>query len=249
VYGRLGSGTWRVYRLPMHASPAGTRTIVLTGASRGLGAALLRRWLEAGHRVAGCGRRLEPDPDLAAEHGERVRLDAVDVADAAAVERWAAGVLADWGAPDLLVNNAALMNDLAPLWRIPAEEFDRMLAVNVGGTANVVRAFVPAMVERGRGVVVNLSSGWGRSTSPEVGPYCTTKWAIEGFTGSLAQELPAGMAAVAVSPGMVNTDMLRQCWGESAADHETPEAWSLRAADFLLGLGPADSGRSVAVPG
>lgn len=228
---------------------AKSETIVLTGATRGLGRALLARFLEAGHRVAGCGRSPREERALRAAHGERLWLEAVDIAEATAVEAWAERVLGAWGAPDRLINNAALMNDLAPLWQVPAQQFDRMLAVNVSGTANTIRAFVPAMVERGSGVIVNLSSGWGRSTSPGVGPYCATKWAIEGLTGSLAQELPAGMAAVAVSPGMVNTDMLRQCWGESAADHEAPEVWSRRAAGFLLGLGPEDSGRSVAVPG
>jgi NAD(P)-dependent dehydrogenase (short-subunit alcohol dehydrogenase family) len=226
----------------------GVETIVLTGATRGLGRALLARFLEMGHRVAGCGRSPGEERELRAAHGERLRLEAVDIADTAAVEAWAERVLGAWGAPDRLINNAALMNDLAPLWRVPAEEFDRMLAVNVSGTANTIRAFVPAMVARGAGVVVNLSSGWGRSTSPEVGPYCTTKWAIEGLTGSLAQELPPGMAAVALSPGMIDTDMLRQCWGDSAAEHEGPEAWSRRAAPLLLGLGPGDSGRSLAVP-
>ena len=62
--------------------------------------------------------------------------------------------------------------------------------VNVKGVANVIRAFVPAMVAKKRGVIVNLSSGWGRSTAAEVAPYCATKYAIEGLTLSLAQELP-----------------------------------------------------------
>lgn len=233
----------------MSSERDGQRTIVLTGATRGLGRALLERFLEGGHRVAGCGRSAAPIEELEARHRGRLKLDAVDVADAGAVEAWAGEVLRDWGAPELVINNAALMNDLAPLWQVGAEEFDRMLAVNISGTANVVRSFVPAMVERGSGVVVNLSSGWGRSTSPQVGPYCTTKYAIEGFSSSLAQELPAGLAAVAVSPGVVDTDMLRQCRGADAGAHEGPGAWSLRAAPFLLALGPEDSGRSLAVPG
>ena len=149
----------------------------------------------------------------------------VDVSDAAQVEAWALEVVAELGAPDLLIANTALMNDPAPLWRIGAEEFDALLAVNVSGTANVARASLPATIERGQGVAVNLSSGWGRSTAPLVGPYCTTQYAIEGFTGSLAQGLPAGMAAVSVNPGVIDTEMLRQCWSDAASAYEGAQSW------------------------
>jgi NAD(P)-dependent dehydrogenase (short-subunit alcohol dehydrogenase family) len=222
------------------------RTIVVTGVSRGLGRALLTRFHAAGHRVAGCARSSEGIAALR-KALPGAELAAVDVADAPAVAAWAEDIVARMGPPDLLVNNAALMNRPAPLWEVPAEEFEALLAVNVAGTANVVRAFVPAMIARGTGVIVNLSSGWGRSTSPEVGPYCTTKYAIEGFTSALAQELPKGMAAVALSPGVVDTDMLRLCMGEGAASHQDPETWSRRAASFFLKLGPHDNGRSLAV--
>src|SRR5262249_54373165 len=145
-----------------------------------------------------------------------------DVSDAPAVARWAEGGLARHGAPDLLLNNAALMNDPAPLWQVPAAQFDRPIGVNIKGGAEDIPCFVPAMVERGSGVIVNFSSGWGRSTSPEVAPYCTTKWAIEGLTRALAQELPRGLAAVALNPGVIDTDMLRQCWSDSAGAYQKP---------------------------
>ena len=221
------------------------RHVVLTGATRGLGRALVDRFVERGHLVSGCGRSAQGVEALQASPGTPHAFTVVDVSSNEEVHRWAGEVLAQHGPPDLLINNAALMNRLAPLWEVPAEEFDALLAVNVGGVANVVRAFVPAMIERGSGVVVNLSSGWGRSTSPEVGPYCTTKYAVEGFSSALAQELPSGLAAVAWSPGVVDTDMLRSCWGESAAQHEGPDAWSRRAADELLALGPEHSGQSL----
>lgn len=65
-------------------------------------------------------------------------------------------------------------------------------------------------------IIVNISSGWGRSTSPEVAPYCASKWAIEGLTQALAQELPSGMVTVALNPGIIHTDMLNICFGEEA---------------------------------
>jgi NAD(P)-dependent dehydrogenase (short-subunit alcohol dehydrogenase family) len=103
------------------------------------------------------------------------------------------------------------------------------------------------MLARSEGVIVNLSSGWGRSTEAEVAPYCATKWAIEGLTQALAQELPRGMAAVPLNPGIIDTDMLRSCFGGAAASYESPEDWARRAAPFLLGLGPKDNGRPLSV--
>src|SRR5262249_26471818 len=140
-------------------------------------------------------------------------------------------------------------NRNAPLWQVPAEEFDRVIDVNIKGVANVIRHFVPAMVERKSGVIVNLSSGWGRSTSPEVGPYCATKWAIEGLTRSLAQELPRGMAAVPLNPGIIDTDMLRSCFGGEASGYPSPKQWAERAAPFLLDLGTNDNGKPLTAPG
>jgi NAD(P)-dependent dehydrogenase (short-subunit alcohol dehydrogenase family) len=223
------------------------RVIVLTGATRGLGRALVPQFVKAGHAVAGCGRSADHVAELERQFGSAHLFAAVDVTDAAAVEAWAKDVLARLGPPDLLVNNAAVMNRLAPLWEVPAAEFDRLIDVNVKGVANAIRAFVPAMVARRSGVIVNLSSGWGRSTSPEVAPYCASKYAVEGLTLAMAQELPKGMAAVPLNPGVIDTDMLRGAWGAEAGGYPAPEQWAKRAAPFLLNLGPRDNGRSLSV--
>jgi NAD(P)-dependent dehydrogenase (short-subunit alcohol dehydrogenase family) len=127
------------------------------------------------------------------------------------------------------------------------EDFDRLIDINVKGVANVIRHFVLAMVERKKGVIVNLSSGWGRSTSPEVAPYCASKWAIEGLTQALAQELPKGMAAVPLNPGIIDTDMLRQCFAEGAAAYPAADEWAELAAPFLLQLSAKDNGKSLTV--
>jgi NAD(P)-dependent dehydrogenase (short-subunit alcohol dehydrogenase family) len=120
--------------------------------------------------------------------------------------------------------------------------------VNVKGIVNVVRYFLPEMIKHQRGVIVNFSSGWGRSTDAEVAPYCASKWAIEGLTQALAQELPAGLAAVALNPGIINTDMLRSCFGGSASGYPSPEEWAKSAVPFLLKLGPGDNGKPLTAP-
>ncbi len=223
--------------------------IVITGATRGLGRALTEWYLGNGHTVAGCGRNGSQVLELRFSHPEPHRFDAVDVTQASKVNLWAERVLGGLGAPDFLINNAGLINDPAPLWKVPAEQFAAVINVNLLGVANVIRAFVPAMVERKAGVIVNLSSGWGRSVSPEVAPYCASKWGIEGLTKALAEELPAGMAAVPLNPGAIDTDMLRRCWADEAASFPKAGTWAAAAAPFILGLGPKDNGRSISVPG
>jgi NAD(P)-dependent dehydrogenase (short-subunit alcohol dehydrogenase family) len=224
-----------------------SKLIVLTGATRGLGRALVPPFAMAGHTVVGCGRSQTQIDELAGLFPSPHRFDAIDVTDAGAVSGWAQEVLRSHGPPDLLVNNAAVMNTPAVLWEVPADEFDRLIDVNVKGVANVIRAFVPAMVAKKSGVIVNLSSGWGRSTSPEVAPYCASKFAVEGLTKALAQELPSGMAAVPLNPGVIDTDMLRQAWSDGASAYPKAEQWATRAAPFLLKLSAADNGKSLSV--
>ena len=223
------------------------KIIVLTGVTRGLGRALVERFIEQGHTVVGCGRSVEAIGRLQEQYPKPHDFAAVDVADDTAVQVWAERVLVEVGVPHLLLNNAALMNRTAPLWELSAKEFDPVIDVNIKGVVNVLRHFVPRMVERRAGVVVNFSSGWGRSTSPHVAPYCATKYAIEGLTKALAQELPQSMAAVPLNPGIIDTDMLRSCWADSASAYPSAEVWSQGAARFLLQLGSKDNGRSLSI--
>lgn len=224
-----------------------SRRIVVTGVSRGLGLAMTEGFIREGHTVLGCARSRKAIGKLekrwSAPHSFRV----VDVSDLRSVETWAGEVL-EGGAPDLVINNAAIITPNAPLWKVPAEEFSRLIDINVKGVFHVIRSFVPAMVERGKGVIVNLSSGWGRSTAPEVAPYCASKWAIEGLSSALAEELPSGLAAVALSPGIIDTEMLRSCFGDSAGAYPPPERWAESAVPFILSIGPSRNGESLTVP-
>ncbi len=224
------------------------KLIVITGVTKGLGLAMAEEFMTLGHTVLGCGRTKRLVEKLRHSHGQPHDFDTIDVAREDQVKAWAERLLSTHGPPDLLLNNAALINANAPLWQVPAEEFDRVIDVNIKGVANVLRHFLPAMMARQSGVIVNFSSGWGRSTSPEVAPYCATKWAIEGLTQALAQELPPGMAAIPLNPGIIDTDMLRSCFGEGAGSYPTAKEWSERAVPFLLQLGPKDNGKSLTAP-
>jgi NAD(P)-dependent dehydrogenase (short-subunit alcohol dehydrogenase family) len=223
------------------------RVVVLSGATRGLGRALVPELAGSGCTVVGCGRSAAGIAELRASFGPPNRFAAVDVADWGRVEAWARAALAELPAPELIINNAGVMNRPAPLWKVPADELAAVMRVNVEGTANLIRAFLPAMIAAGRGLVVNMSSGWGRSTAPEVAPYCASKFAVEGLTKALAEELPPGLAAVALNPGIIDTDMLRSCWADEAGSFPSPAEWAGRAAPFILRLSARDNGRSLTV--
>jgi len=227
----------------------GKKIVVITGVTRGLGRAMAEEFARLGNTVVGCGRSQKEIAQLCTQLAKPHEFAVVDVAVDNEVKAWAADVLGSQGAPSLLLNNAAVINKNARLWEVGAGEFSQVIDVNVKGTVSVIRHFMPAMIKRGEGVVVNFSSGWGRSTDAEVAPYCASKWAIEGLTQSMSQEMPSGLAAVALNPGIINTDMLKSCFGDSASSYPSPEDWAKRAVPFLLRLGPADNGKQLTAPG
>lgn len=223
------------------------KVIWVTGCTKGLGRAMVNGFAAKGWRVAGCARGVQAVNELASAHPEQ-SFAPCDVADTEAVENWVAEMFRKTGAPDLLINNAAIIGPPMNLWEVEPAAFKQLMAVNVLGSYQMIRSVVPLMREAGRGMIVNLSSGWGRSTSPGVAPYCASKFAIEGLSAALAQELPHPLACVALSPGIIDTDMLRTAFGDKAGNHLSPEAWAERAVPFIEHLTPADNGGSLSVP-
>ena len=223
-------------------------TIVITGVTKGLGRALAEQYIKLGHLVIGCGRNVNTIESLSNSYPENTDFQVVDISDQKQVCFWAKDVLNKFGAPDFLLNNAGIINKNAALWDVPEQEFSDVININVKGVYNTIKEFVPNMIRIGKGTVVNFSSGWGRSTSPEVAPYCTSKWAIEGLSKSLAQDLQEGMVSVALNPGVIDTNMLRSCWDENAAMYEKPESWAKRVAPFILNISQKDNGASLTAP-
>ncbi|KAL0533361.1 hypothetical protein IC582_030180 [Cucumis melo] len=230
------------------------RTVLITGVSKGLGRALALELAKRGHSVVGCSRSQDKlnslnsdftslDLSSSANH----LLLPVDVSSDSNVQEFARVVVERKGVPDIIVNNAGTINKNSKIWEVPPEEFDAVYETNVKGTVNILRHFIPLMIPSKKGIIVNMSSGWGRSGAALVAPYCASKWAIEGLTRSVAKELPEGMAIVALSPGVVNTDMLASCFGDSASLYQTPDSWSLKAATMILNLTAADNGASLTV--
>jgi NAD(P)-dependent dehydrogenase (short-subunit alcohol dehydrogenase family) len=198
-----------------------------------------------GWNVTGCARSTDPLIELSTRLVNSCFFQYVDITKPTEVENFAQSVIQNVGVPDLLVNNAGVINQNARLTEISPEEFASVLSVNLGGIHNMIRTFVPIMEEQGHGVIANFSSYWGQSTAPEVGPYCASKWGVEGLTRSLAQELQDGLTAVAFNPGIIDTDMLRSCFGEGAASHEKPAEWAKHAVDRLEQISPSDNGKTI----
>lgn len=182
--------------------PLTGRTALVTGGGTGLGAAITRALHAAGAAVVITGRRSEPLAALSAEL-ERVEGIVCDVADPASVDRLAAD-LADREI-SVLVNNAGIAGPVAPLTEIDVEAWDEVFATNVRGVFLVCRAFLPAMVARGAGDVINLASVSGKRPLVRRTPYCASKMAVIGLTSTLAFEVgPAGVNVNSLSPGPVD---------------------------------------------
>ncbi len=224
-----------------------TKNVLITGVSRGLGRALAAGINSTGHRVAGCARQVEQLQAGVSTASSDYRVDSVDLSDDQAVGLWIADVVANWGVPDLVINNAGIINANQPLWEVPYADFQQIMRVNIQGVFSVIRHVVPHMIQGNGGVIANLSSGWGRSVSADVAPYCCSKWGIEGLTLALAEDFPSSMAAVPVNPGVINTEMLQSCFGEGAKNAPTPDQWAVQAVPFFLGLSQRDNGRSLSV--
>lgn len=226
-----------------------SKKIVLTGVTKGLGRAMAERLMELGHTVWGCGRAKSEIAQLQKRYPQPNVFDVVDVTSDAKVKAWATKLIKKYGAPDLILNNAGAINKNSPLWKISEKEFSSVIDINIKGVTNIIRHFVPAMVRQKRGIILNFSSGWGKFTAPDVAPYCATKFAIEGLTQALAQELPKGMAAIPLSPGIIHTQMLESCFGKSdARSYAEPKKWAEKAIPYILKISPKQNGKSLSIP-
>jgi len=184
------------------------KTAMVTGGARGIGAAICRRYAEAGARVV-VADRLEADAaTLAAELGGGAFAADLDVTDLAAISRTVAEVAERAGGIDILVNNAAIY-DLAPLLDITEAAYDSVFAVNVKGLLFTLQVVARQMVAQGRGgKIINLSSQAGRRGEALAAVYCASKAAVISLTQS------AGLALIehrinvnAIAPGVVDTPM------------------------------------------
>lgn len=226
-----------------------SKSVIITGVTQGLGRAMVDRFHELGWNIYGCGRSKDKIEELKKQYSKIHDFQVIDVSDSQQVNNWANYILNRHTAPNLIINNASIVNQNAQLWKITAQEFENVMNVNVNGVVNVIRAFVPAMVARKEGIIINMSSSWGREGEAELAPYCASKFAIEGITKSMALELPHGMAVVALDPGgSISTPMLKSCAPQYINESPTPETWSHKAIEYILNITIDKNGDSLTCP-
>jgi len=183
------------------------KTVLVTGATSGIGEACARQFAAQGARVLLCGRRQERLDALREELGSEAYAFALDVRDRDAVTAAIAELPEQWQAIDILVNNAGLAAGFGPLTTNDPDNWDRMLDTNVKGLLNVTRLVVPGMVERGHGHVINIGSVAGHETYPGGAVYCASKAAVDRITKGLRLDLlGSGVKVSTVDPGLVETE-------------------------------------------
>jgi NAD(P)-dependent dehydrogenase (short-subunit alcohol dehydrogenase family) len=179
------------------------RTALVTGGGTGLGAAIARALHAEGAEVVVAGRRPAPLQALCDQLGDRVAWSVCDVADPPSVAELADSL--SQVEVSIVVNNAGIAGPVAPLVDIDVADWDKVFDVNVRGIFLVCKAFLPAMVARGGGDVINLASVSGKRPLIRRTPYCASKMAVIGLTSTLAFEVgPAGVNVNSLSPGPVD---------------------------------------------
>lgn len=177
--------------------------VLITGASVGFGAAMARSFVQAGHRVIATARRKDKLDGLAAELGAALLPVALDVRDAAAVAALPAQLPEGWRDVDVLVNNAGLALGLEPAQQADVAQWQTMIDTNCSGLVHVTRAFLPGMVERKRGHVINLGSTAGNWPYAGGNVYGATKAFVKQFSRNLRTDLFGTPVRVTnVEPGL-----------------------------------------------
>lgn len=193
-------------------------TVLVTGASSGIGRACAEAFARAGARLLLCARREDRLAEVAAALGDaEVHTFVLDVRDRAAVEAAIAGLPEVWRDVDVLVNNAGLAAGMSPLQDGDPDDWERMLDTNVKGLLWVTRAVLPGMLARGRGHVVNIGSIAGHETYPSGAVYCASKAAVDRITTGLRMDvLGSGVKVSTVDPGLVETEFSTVRFGGDA---------------------------------
>jgi NAD(P)-dependent dehydrogenase (short-subunit alcohol dehydrogenase family) len=183
-----------------------TQRWLITGSSRGLGRALAEAVLDAGHHLVATARNPEQLADLAPRYGDAVRTVALDVTDPIAAQSAIAAAIDSFGGLDILVNNAGYGN-VNSVEDTELDDFRRQIETNLFGTIIVTKAAIPIMRAQRAGHIIQFSSVGGRVGAPGRAAYSAAKWAVEGFSESLAREMELiGVKVTVIEPGGFRTD-------------------------------------------
>ncbi|MCC6179916.1 MAG: SDR family NAD(P)-dependent oxidoreductase [Chloroflexi bacterium] len=191
------------------AQPLASKVALITGGSRGVGLATARRLVERGAAVALTARHQEALEEAVRSiqaAGGRVLGIAADVTDEAAIQQAVSRTEAELGGLDILINNAGI-GRYGPIAEQPADEWRRVVEVNLIGVYLTTRAALPAIRRRGGGQIVSISTGAARQGYPNMSAYCASKWGLQGFMAALTAEVASEpIRCSTVVPGSILTD-------------------------------------------
>jgi NADP-dependent 3-hydroxy acid dehydrogenase YdfG len=193
------------------------KSIIITGASSGIGAATAKRLAEAGARVMLAARREDRLKELAGELGDTVRYRVTDVTDHSDMLELGQDTIKAFGQVDAIVNNAGIM-PLSPLANRRVDEWDQMIDVNIKGVLYGIDAVLTHMLERGDGHIINVSSVAGLVTNPTSAVYSGTKHAVKAISEGLRKETAGKIRVTTIYPGAVATEL-----GNSVKDPQVRE--------------------------
>lgn len=192
-------------------TPLSGQVAVVTGAGRGIGAAIAHKLASLGAAVVLCGRTLKTLETTASgisALGGQARAMACDVSDLESVLALAATIERDFGRIDILVNNAGVGSFAAPLHEMTPQAWEKVLNTNLRGVFYCVRSFAPLMIRAKTGHIVNISSLAGKNALPNGAAYAASKWGLNGLSYSIAEELRGhGIRVSVVCPGSVDTEL------------------------------------------
>ena len=198
------------------------KVAVVTGAAKGIGAAIAERFLKAGARVVFADIDAEGARERADQldgSGERSLVAPVDLTQAREVTGLVEGVLDRFGTVDILVNNAGIAGPTKPLVEVTDEEWDQVMALNLTGVFLCCRAVLPTMLKNRSGRIVNVASIAGKEGNPTLAPYSATKAGVICLTKALAKEVcQQGVYVNSVTPAVIDTPILRQV-GQETIDY------------------------------
>ncbi|MCP1375128.1 oxidoreductase [Dyella lutea] len=219
---------------------------LITGCSRGLGRALAEAVLEAGHRLVATARDPSTLNDLVQRYGDAVRVAALDVTDVVAADRAIELAVQVFGGLDVLVNNAGYGN-VDSVEDTPLEDFRRQIDTNLFGTIIMTKAAIPVMRNQRSGHIIQFSSVGGRIGAPGRAPYSAAKWAVEGFSESLAREMALiGVRVSVIEPGGFRTDFAGSSTSlrEGRPEYDAVVGATARAQRAYDGRQPGDPQRA-----
>lgn len=220
--------------------PLSDRLALVTGASRGIGAAAAEALAAAGAHVVITARTeggLEELEARIADAGGTATIAPLDLADGDAVDRLATAIGGRWGKVDILLLNAAMLGDLMPLPHVPPAQFDKIMHLNVTAQYRLIRAFDPLLRLSNAGRLLAVTSSVATDPRPYWGPYSASKAALESIVDTYADEVrnTSPVRAAVINPGRTRTRMRAQAFpGEDPMTLKTPEAVAEAIVELLV---------------